>query len=225
MVATAVTAWGLFEAIWGLMEAASGGSTDAGSIRLGMHLGSGNIEKAKLCTWKCLFLSTCLAVLETSLLFMCGEDTAKWFTSDKTLQDIMKKMIPMVGFANILMVFGMISWSLVGTQGRYRLATTINAIMSFCVTIPLAAIFCVVFRFTLDGLVGAVVIGYSTTGLCLAYILIVSDWEHISRTIREANTSQCGSESSESSSDDDYDDDSVRGLRSKNKEDDLLILK
>jgi len=91
---------------------------------------------------------------------------------------------------NIFMVFGMVSWSLVGAQGRYKLATIISAIMSFCVTLPLAAIFCIVYEFTLEGLTASVVIGYSTTGMVLAYVLLTSDWEKLSKTIREHNEAE-----------------------------------
>ena len=85
------------------------------------------------------------------------------------------------------MNFGMVSWSLLGAQGRYNLATWVAAIMSFCVTIPLSAYFCMYLKYTPDALVGAVIIGYSTTGTVLGYLLLRSDWEHISMTIRGHN--------------------------------------
>lgn len=81
------------------------------------------------------------------------------------------------------------------------MATIVSAIMSFCVTVPLAAIFCVVLKYNLKGLVGAITIGYSTTGMILAYILVTSDWEHISRTIREYNEAENISVSGGGSSD------------------------
>lgn len=90
------------------MEGASSGATEAGSIRLATHLGRGSINSAKLCTWKCLFLSTSLGIFETSILFICGNDISTWFTDDKFLQDIMNNMLPVVGIGNILMVFGMV---------------------------------------------------------------------------------------------------------------------
>ena len=195
-----MASWGIIEAIWDLFESASEGLGEAGSIRLAFHLGAGNIEEAKRSTWKSLFLSACLAIFMTSVFFICGEDLPTWFTDDETLQDMINSMIPLVGVGNILMVFGMVSWSLVGAQGRYKLATCVSAVMSFCVTLPLAAVFCIGLHFELDALVAAVVIGYSTTGLVLAYILLMSDWELIAKTVREENEE---SESSSSDSDSD----------------------
>ena len=194
-----MAAWGIIEAIWDLFEAATEGLGEAGSIRLAFHLGTGNIEAAKRSTWKSLFLSTWLAIFMSSVFFFCIGLIPGWFTDDETLQRMIIKMLPLVGVGNILMVFGMVSWSLVGAQGRYKLATCVSAVMSFCVTLPLAALFCIGFKFELDALVAAVVIGYSTTGLVLAYILLMSDWELISKTVREGNE-----ESEESSSDSDY---------------------
>ena len=199
-----MTAWGITEAIWDLFESATEGLGEAGSIRLAFHLGTGNIEAAKRSTWKSLFLSVCLAIVMSSVFFICGEHLSAWFTDDETLQDMINSMIPLVGVGSILMVFGMVSWSLVGAQGRYKLATCVSAVMSFCVTLPLGALFCVHFKFELDALVAAVVIGYSTTGLVLAYILLMSDWELISKTLREENE-ESDDDEEESSSDSDSD--------------------
>lgn len=78
--------------------------------------------------------------------------------------------------------------------------------MTFCVTLPLAALFCIGMRFTLISLVGAVVIGYSTTGLFLGYLLQMSDWEHISKIICAINESDDMDSSSDDDSDDNDDD-------------------
>eukprot|EP00521_Asterionellopsis_glacialis_P013049 CAMPEP_0195293792 /NCGR_PEP_ID=MMETSP0707-20130614/13354_1 /TAXON_ID=33640 /ORGANISM="Asterionellopsis glacialis, Strain CCMP134" /LENGTH=987 /DNA_ID=CAMNT_0040354587 /DNA_START=164 /DNA_END=3127 /DNA_ORIENTATION=+ len=182
-----VAAWGIAESLWALFESATGGLSEAGSIRLAYHLGKGNVEQAPLSAWKSLFMSTVVAIFITIIFFICGDLLAAWFTSDAVLQEILKSMIPLVGLGNIFMVFGMVSWSLVGAQGRYKLATIVSAVMSFCVTLPLAAIFCIVYEFTLEGLTASVVIGYSTTGMVMAYILLMSDWEKLSKVIQECN--------------------------------------
>lgn len=144
-----------------------------------------------------------LAIFISSVLFLCGSSLPRWFTSDETLQNMLNPIIPLIGIGNILMIFGMVSWSLVGAQGRYKLATIISAIMTFCVTIPLAFLFVIGNNINLQGLVAAVVISYSTTGLVLGYILLTSDWEHISKTIRDYNEVEnisLGSEDSDESS-------------------------
>jgi len=73
-------------------------------------------------------------------------------------------------------------------------------VMSLCVTLPLAAGFCIGFRFSLEALVGAVVIGYSTSGLVLGYILQMSDWEGISKKIKDLNEKEYEDDSSSTGS-------------------------
>lgn len=209
---TTVAAWGLLESLWGFFEAATNGLTEAASIRVAYHLGNGNISKAQLASYKSLFMGVSLSFFITALLFILGEDLATWYTPDKVLQDMLNSCIPMIGVANIFMVYGMIAWNLVGAQGRYRLATIVSACMSFFVTLPLAALSTFYFVFNLKGIVGAVICGYSTTGLWLGYILLRSDWEHISENIQEYNANEESSEDDDSDSlDDSLDDDSLNG--------------
>ena len=123
---------------------------------------------------------------------------------------MIEEMIPLVGFCNIFMAFGAMSWALVGAQGRYMHSTIISAIVSFFITIPLSAFSCIVMHYELKSLVGALIVGYSTTTLCIAYLLFTSDWHAISRKIIENSEEEDDDESSssdESSYSDDVDDD------------------
>ena len=195
-----VAAWGIIESLWDIFEATSQGLMEAGAMRLAFHLGKGNTKKSSISAWKTLFLTSVLGAFITAILFVCGEDLPTWFTKDETLQDMVNSVIPIIGMGNILMVFGMTSWELVCAQGRFKLATTISATMSFCITLPLSALFCFYFRFDLKGIVSAIVIGYSTTGLTFAVTLLLSDWKKVSDIIIQQNAE-------ESDSDDDDDDD------------------
>ena len=136
---------------------------------------------------KSLFLCFNLSFIITSLLFICGDSISGWYTSDPTLRRILNNLIPMIGVGNVLMVFGMVSWGLVGAQGRYRLATLVSVFSSWVVTIPLALFFSLYCNFDLSGIVSSVIVGYSTSGMIQAYILLRSDWEHIAKTIQEYN--------------------------------------
>ncbi|GFH46031.1 hypothetical protein CTEN210_02505 [Chaetoceros tenuissimus] len=193
-----VATWGILEAIWDLFEAFTEGLGEAGSIRLAFHLGKGNIDMAKLSAWKSLFISMCLALTVSALLFVLMPYIPGMFTDDETLQDMVHDALPLIGIGNILMVFGMVSWSLIGAQGRFKLATMVSAVMTFAVTLPLSAVSSIVYHFTLEGLVGAVVVGYSTTGLVLGCILQLSPWKRISKKIQDLNAAENEEESSSS---------------------------
>lgn len=203
-----VAAWGLLESLWDFFEAATGGLGEAASIRVAYHLGNGNVNMAKMSSYKSLFMGVSLSFFMTALLFMMGDDLTKWLTPDRTLQIMLNELIPMIGMANVFMIFGMVAWALVGAQGRYKLATTVSMVNTFLVTMPLASMSTFYFTFDLQGIVGAIICGYSTTGLWLGYVLLRSDWEHISQTIREYNVEHDISDSeSESESESESDSD------------------
>lgn len=182
-----VATWGILGSIWELFEAATSGLGASASIRVAFHLGKGRPPLAKMSAYKSLFLCFALSLLSTSFFFILGEDITPWFTKDPTLQEMLNNVLPMLGMGNVMMVFGMVSWSLVGSQGRYRLATTISVISSWFVTLPLATLFAIVLKLDLTGIVASLLIGYSTTGLILAVVLLQSDWAHLSKTILEYN--------------------------------------
>ena len=94
---------------------------------------------AKMSSFKSLFLGVTLSCFMTAALFLLGEDLPRWLTPDQTLRDMIDDLIPMIGVANIFMVFGMLAWGVIGAQGRYKLATSVSVCMTIFVTLPLAA--------------------------------------------------------------------------------------
>ena len=115
---------------------------------------------------------------------------------------MLSELIPLVGIGNVTMTFGMVCWALVGSQGRYRLATTIVFISSWVITVPVAALCCYVFNIDLQGVTSAVVMGYSTAGTALSYVLLRSDWDGLSKIVQELNAITGEIDSSDSESDD-----------------------
>lgn len=199
-----VTAWGIAGAVWDTLETLTEGFGDAGEIRVAFHLGSGMPAKAKLASYKTILVACICATVFTSVLWIVGEDLAKLLTPDPTLQRLLIEVLPLMGIGNIALTAGSVSWALVGAQGRYRLATCVVFVSSWLVTLPLAAVLTIALKVNLEGVAGAVVIGFSVAGTTLLYILIRSDWERLSRIVVELNASMDPSDSSsESESDDD----------------------
>lgn len=143
---------------------------------------------AKLSSYKSLFLSMSVASVVSLVYISLQKQIPAWFTVDETLQALLVELVPFVGVANLTMQFGMTSWSLIGAQGKYKLATYTSLISSWGATLPLAAIFVYGFNFDLQGLTSAVVIGYVSTGAALSYVLLCTDWEKVTRKIQEHNT-------------------------------------
>ena len=134
-----------------------------------------------------------------SVLFFALQDVVpKWFTSDTTLQELLRELVPFVGVANLTMMFGMNCWYVLGAQGKYGLATWIYSLSSWTICIPLSALFVMVCHFDLQGLVSALSIGYVTSGACLSYFTMMTDWSAVAKKISTENAEEEEYSSSES---------------------------
>jgi Na+-driven multidrug efflux pump len=103
--------------------------------------GENNPSMAKLSGYKSLLLSMTVALVVSCVYISLQNDIPAWFTVDKTLQAMLTELVPFVGVGNSTMQFGMTSWSLIGAQGKYKLATWVSFISSWGVAMPLAAMF------------------------------------------------------------------------------------
>ena len=81
------------------------------------------------------------------------------------------------------MNMGMVAWALIGSQGRYRLATSIALACSWLITIPLAAVVTYGLNIDLRGLTFSIIVGYAVTASLLSVVLIISDWETIAQKL------------------------------------------
>ena len=205
--------------LWDVLETVTESVADACEVRVAMLLGAGRPEKARMSANKGAYVGIFLALFLTSGLFVLGDDIPTWLTSDPTLQRMISELIPLFGIGNVALTIGTIAWTVVGAQGRYRLATAVGFGGSWLVTIPLAAISSVVLGIDLQGQTAAVVIGYMVSGTVLCYIWLTSDWDELSRTVIEAHgdlsseSSSSGDSSSSSSSSDDSFSDDVSSVR------------
>jgi MATE family multidrug resistance protein len=201
-----VATWAILGSIWDIFEASTEGIGDAAEVRCAHHLGKGNPEMAKTSSYKSILFATILSGFVSIIFFSLSNELPRWFTTDPTLQRMISELVPLVGIGNVTMTFGMVCWALVGAQGRYGLATFVSFVSSWCITIPLSALFVFGLNVDLQGVTSAVVIGYSCTGTVLSFILLRSDWECLSETVQKLNALS-GEVVSDSESDDDDDDD------------------
>jgi multidrug resistance protein, MATE family len=189
-----VAAWAILGSIWDIFYSVTAGIGDAAEIRVAYHLGDNHPSMARLSAYKSLMVGMIVATLVSIIFFSLQSQIPQWFTTDKTLQSMLAEVIPFVGLANLTMTFGMQCWSLLGAQGKYKLATWVSFISSWGLSMPLAAIFVYGYQLDLQGLTSAVVLGYLTTGASLSYVLLSTDWQKVSRKIREQHSSEDMSE-------------------------------
>ena len=129
------------------------------------------------------------------MLYILGEDLATWLTDDPALQHLLTDLLPMFGLGNATLTIGTMSWTLLGAQGRYRLATVIVGIVSWAVSLPMGAICSVWLKVSLEGQTAAVVIGYTISGGIHAYFLFRSDWVALSKSVMDDNDSRASDDS------------------------------
>mmetsp|Transcript_6080 Transcript_6080/g.10279 ORF Transcript_6080/g.10279 Transcript_6080/m.10279 type:complete len:729 (+) Transcript_6080:45-2231(+) len=177
--------WAILGYVWDVFESTTGSLGSAGEIRCSYQLGQGKSHLAKLSSYKSMFLALVMSVLSTSIFLSLSTVLPAFLTSDETIQDMLIVLFPLVGLGNVMMSVGMVCWSLVGAQLRYRQATAIATATSVGITLPLGVIFTVVLNYDLKGLTFSVVVGYIMTAMILTSMLLISDWEKLSETIRE----------------------------------------
>jgi MATE family multidrug resistance protein len=204
-----VATWALVGIIWKLLETSTEGFGEAAAIRVAYHLGSGSAQLARLASHKALLISTLQSLFITSILLMAGKNIANILVPDPTLQELLNNLIINVSLGNIVMSFAMSVWSLLGAQGRYRLATLVILICRWIITIPMALTCVFLFDYDLNSVMGSVTTGFATSVLALSYIFFRSDWERLSRIMQELNAMMELHSDFEDSSDDDDDDSEV----------------
>lgn len=194
-----VAAWGILGTIWDAINRLVDGIADASEVRSAFLLGSDQPERARLSAYKSMMIGVYTALFTTSIIYMFGNDLPTWLTSDPALQHILKDVLPMFGLGNAAMSFGSMCWALLGSQGRYQLATFITFLVSWFVTLPLSVIFSVHLRMSLEGQTAAVVLGYMVSAAAQSYFLFRSQWVALSETVME---DACSRESDDSLSKD-----------------------
>lgn len=199
-----VATWAILGLLWRILETATEGIGEAAAIRVAYHLGMGNPLLAKLSSYKALFVSTVQSFFITSTLFMTGKSIASLLTTDPTLQNLLNNVITYIGFGNAIMSFSLVTWSLVGAQGRYRLATLLILFPRWVVTIPMAAVCVYAYNLDLRAVMASVVVGFATANLSLSYVFYRSDWERLARILQELNA-MVDVDFSESEDDSSYD--------------------
>ena len=148
---------------------------NAAEVRVSFLLGSGYPDKAKIAAFKTILLALYSACLTSTVLFIGGKSIPGLLTSDPVLQTMVADVLPLLGIGNIALSFGAVSWTMIGAQGRYRLATVVGFGGSLFVVLPLACISSIGLNLDLQGQSAALVVGSFVPGIVNAYVLFQSD--------------------------------------------------
>jgi hypothetical protein len=155
------------------------GIASAGELRVWHYLGAGKPQKARSSGYRTIFMAYTVAVFGTSLLYMFSPLLVSWATPDPTLQRMIYDAIPLVGVSHIGLATSLVCWATLSAQGRCRLAMTVVWGGIWIVTIPLALIFVTVKRWNIQGLVAALIMGYTVSGVAQIALVLTSDWRRL----------------------------------------------
>ena len=111
-------------------------------------------------------------------------------TPNLIYQKLMFDQLPLIGFGGILMVPGLVIEGILCAQGRVRLMTSIEIVVSWFIAIPLAAIFVYYFKSGLEGVVSGLVVGYSAGATVLLFFFLRSNWELLSEKVIKQNAAE-----------------------------------
>jgi len=182
-----VATWALLGAFWDFFEALTEGIGEAAANQVTYLLSAGQIDCAKKLCYGAIFMAVTQAVFVISALYMSGQYLAVLFTTNPAIQHIMNDNIVFVGFASVIMAYSQITWSLIGAQGRFRLATFVIFFSRWMVTMPCALISIYVFVLDLNAVSGSLVVGYATACCALTVIVLRSDWDRLARLMQVMN--------------------------------------
>lgn len=180
-----VAGWVILGALWDILEALTEGIGEAVATQVAFLLSVCQPERARRLSNTVMYLAVVQSLMVTSCLYMFGKYLAIVLTTDPTLQHLINDSIGLLGLANVTMAFAEVSWSLVGAQGRFRLATSVVFLARGFVTIPVALLIILVWELDLDAVGGALGVGYATAASTLTFIVLRSDWERLSRIMQD----------------------------------------
>jgi hypothetical protein len=176
-----VVAWGILGTVWNALGELIGAVADAAEARCTFLLGIGEPLRAKLSCHKSIYIGFVFSTVVTSCILIADEDFPTWMTTDPVLQNIVADLMPLFAIANIALGMDTMSSTLVGSQGRSRLATALVIAAIWLVSMPLSALFSILMNIDLQGQTAAVAIGSMISSTLNTYILFQSDWEELSR--------------------------------------------
>ncbi len=174
-------------AVWDVLEAWTEGIGEAAATRVAFLLSVGQTGRARNLSYGVVYMAVIQALVITSALFMSGQYLAIIFSTDPTIQHLINYSIGMIGFANVIMAYAQITWSLVGAQGRFRLGTGVVFFSRWLVTIPCAVISIYAFFLDLNAVSCSLVVGYATASCALTFIVARSDWDRLALLMQEMN--------------------------------------
>jgi len=196
-----VVAWAILGEIWGSLEYIVTAIAEGCEVRVASALGSGDVDNAKLLTYKAIWICFVWGVVVSVVFFLLEDEIPKWITTYPLLQEMISYSLPIIILANLVSGIAIMAEHILWCQNRAPLSTTICSFTSCLVTLPLAGFSSYLFRFNLIGQVTSVAIGASAFAALSMCFVVSSDWEKISDDVMSLHISKDDDGSDDNSDD------------------------
>jgi len=171
--------------VWEVFEAVTAGLGEAGAVRISYYLSENMPSEAKRISHKVILISVIQGLLFGSIVLMLGPNIAVWLTVNPIIQTQFVDLVGMTALASFSMTFALVTWSLLGAQGRFGTATACVVLCRWFIIMPLAAICVFGYHFETKSVAASIAMGYSTAAFFLSLVIIRSDWEHYALLAQE----------------------------------------
>lgn len=162
--------------VWEFFEALTAGLGEAGAVRISYYLSENLPAEAKRISHKAIFFAIIQGFAFGSIVLMIGPNLAVALTTNSIIQRQFVDLVGMTVMASFAMAFALVTWSLLGAQGRFGIATACVVLCRWLLIFPIAAVCVFGKHFDTISVAGSIAVGYSTAGFCLSLVIMQSDW-------------------------------------------------
>lgn len=155
------------------------GMGEATNVRMGYHVGAGNLMGAYCVILISLSCSACIGAVVASTCFAYRVAIAKMFTVDANIVFYIVQISPLLWGSYAVFAIGDQMLAILDGQGRAKVQTMIFFFGMWVVTIPMAI---VLFHFVHAGLVGlwfSLLLGWLSCEVIASFAVYYSDWQSI----------------------------------------------
>ena len=177
--------WILLSYVWGFMETGFDSFASAAATQVNSLLAKGEIVAARRTSRKSRAFALIYGVSVALIVYASKDPIANLLTSDYTLQSMLVDGIVFACVGVPFTALGGISEEMNHEQGRYRTSMTISWCCTLLVTLPVAVVMTYGLRFSIVGVVSAVVMGSTTDGMLQTILLVYSNFHSASNSLQQ----------------------------------------
>jgi hypothetical protein len=197
----------VFSLFWELFGNLTPGLGEVSSARISEYLATGFYQEAILLSRKVVLFGYLLAGSVGSFWLVASTGIAKTLISDNSLRELVMDSSGLLSLAMAARIFSQLYWHLASAQGRFGLATFSSLATKWLFILPVSLLFVAAIQLDLKFILLVVSAGHAGKAFILGYKVFGTDWDALSRSIRERREDAFDEQQEQYNDGDDDDDD------------------